>query len=190
MSKQIEEPSYEVIRTIGDVEIRAYEPTILAVTDVDGDLKHVQSEGFRRLAGYIFGGNQQRQSIAMTAPVTTEPVKIAMTAPVSTSLNADNTHRVSFTMPSSMTLETLPEPNDARVKLIAQPRRMVATLGFSGFSGQARFTRKRESLMTTLSQAGLATQGAPSLSRYDPPWTPPCLRRNEVQVELAASPEP
>lgn len=187
MSKQIEEPSYEVIRRIGDVELRAYAPMILAITDVDGDLDHAQSEGFRRLAAYIFGGNSPQQSIEMTAPVTTAPVKIPMTAPVSTSLHDGKSYRVSFTMPASMTLETLPQPHDERVTLIAQPRRTVAVLAFSGLCGQARVKRKQESLLATLASEGLDTQGAPSLSRYDPPWTLPFLRRNEVQIELATS---
>jgi hypothetical protein len=190
MANRVEEPRYDVVRRIGDVEIRAYDPTVLAVTDVEGPFDRAQSEAFRRLAGYIFGGNRQRQSIAMTAPVTTAPMKIAMTAPVSTTPNADRTHRVSFTMPTGMTLEALPEPLDGRVRLMAVPRRLVAVLGFSGFSGEERFKTERATLLTTLGRAGLATHGAPSLARYDPPWTLPFFRRNELLVELAASPAP
>jgi len=205
MANRVEEPRYEVVRRIGDVEVRAYESTVLAVTDVEGSFNSVQNEGFRRLAGYIFGGNHQRQAIAMTAPVTTAPmktapmkttpvktaaVKIAMTAPVSTTTNADQTHRVSFTMPAGMSLEGLPEPNDARVKLVAVPRRMVAVLGFSGFSGEDRVKSKQESLLATLGGVGLVSLGSPSLARYDPPWTLPFFRRNELQVELAGSAGP
>lgn len=184
MASQVEEPSYEVIRRIGDVEVRAYDPVVQAVTDVDGNFDRVQNEGFRRLAGYIFGGNRQRQAIAMTAPVTTEPMMLAMTAPVSTTENADKTHRVSFTMPAGMTLASLPEPNDPRVTLVALPRRVVAVLRFSGFSGEDRFKGERETLLTTLGRVGLATRGSLSLARYDPPWTLPFFRRNELQVEL------
>jgi len=184
MANRVEEPSYEVVRRVGDVEVRAYDPVIQAVTDVAGGFDRVQSEGFRRLAGYIFGGNRQRQSIAMTAPVTTEPVVLAMTSPVSTTANPDQTHRVSFTMPAGMTLASLPEPNDPRVTLVALPRRVVAVLRFSGFSGEARVKDEQHTLLATLGRVGLATRGAPSLARYDPPWTLPFLRRNELQVEL------
>jgi hypothetical protein len=212
MAKRVEEPTYEVVRRIGEVEIRAYEPTVVAVTDVEGPFDRVQNEGFRRLAGYIFGGNRQRQSIAMTAPVTTAPMKItatgfahvgdlstrssagadeiAMTAPVSTTAITDQTHQVSFTMPAGMTVEALPEPLDGRVRLMAVPRRLVAVLGFSGFSGEERFKTEQAALLTTLGRAGLATHGSPSLARYDPPWTLPFFRRNELLVELAASPAP
>jgi hypothetical protein len=123
----------------------------------------------------------------MTAPVTTAPMKIAMTAPVSTTPTADNTHRVAFTMPAQWTLETLPEPDDARVILLAHPSRQIAVLCFSGLAGEGRFRRERDKLLAVLSHAGISTQGSPSLSRYDPPWTLPCLRRNEVQVEIISS---
>ena len=129
----IQEPKYTVAKKDSDIEIRLYEPFIVAETVVDTtDFDEASNEGFRRLAGYIFGGNKVRQKIAMTSPVITEQSKkIAMTAPVETERRGSSV-RIAFTMPSEFTLETLPVPNDSSVTLRQVPGRKLAVIRFSG----------------------------------------------------------
>ena len=189
MAQQIEEPSYDVVTAANGIELRRYAPTIRAVTVVDHTHHdRAMSEGFRRLAGYIFGGNTQQQAIAMTSPVTTQPtsVKIAMTAPVTTQAAATGM-RVTFTMPASFTLATLPTPNDRAVVLEAVDVRLVAVRRFSGFAGDAAVEREQQALLNGLAALGVRSIGAVELARYDPPWTLPFLRRNEVAVEVEST---
>ena len=180
----VEEPRYEVTRRLGDVELRRYAPQVRAVTLVDAGLESAMSEGFRRLAGYIFGGNTGRAKIAMTAPVSATPVKIAMTAPVSATPADGGQTRVAFTMPAALELQALPVPNDPRVVLEAVPAHLVAVVRFSGTTSDARVSKERAALFSALERAGLKRSGEPTLARYDPPWTLPFLRRNELAVDV------
>ncbi len=133
-----EEPAFSVVASFGEVEIRRYEPRIAAETEVTGEEEAARSEGFRRLAGYIFGANSRRDRIAMTAPVAQAPAgeRIAMTAPVAQS-GGDGTWRIRFFMPASYTMETLPVPNEATVSLVAVSEETVAVLRFSGITARA-----------------------------------------------------
>jgi hypothetical protein len=187
-----EVPKYTVVSTSPDFEVRDYGPTVVAETEVSGDRDAATSEGFRRLAGYIFGGNRGRQSIAMTAPVAqTDGERIAMTAPVAQVPGmAPGTFVVNFTMPARWTLATLPVPNDARVALREVPGRRVAVLRYSGTWSEKRYLAHVERLRTALAREGLSPSGPPVWARYDPPWTPWFLRRNEVQFDLAPPPPP
>ncbi len=180
-----EEPKYTVVRTEGPCEVRIYEPYLVAETVVtDADLESGTSEGFRRLAGFIFGGNRTKEPIAMTTPVTTSTSeKIAMTAPVETHRRTEGMV-MRFMMPSKYTTETLPEPVDPKVVIRKVPGRTMAAIRFSGSWSEERFQEHTEQLLTWLKEQGLFATGTPVIARYDPPWTPWFMRRNEVLVEL------
>ena len=192
----VEEPAFKLLRTLGAVELREYPSYVVAETVVDGrDFDRAGNEGFRRLAGYIFGGNRAAgaaggsQKIAMTAPVAQRPrggsERIAMTAPVAQRGGAQG-WVVAFTMPAASTLATLPAPNDSRVTLREVPVRTVAALRFSGFWSEGRFAARIAELLATVRAAGWTVIGGPETARYDPPFMPWFLRRNEVMVEVAA----
>lgn len=181
----IEEPKYTVSLREGAFEIRDYQPSIVAEVTVVGDQQGAASQGFRLLAGYIFGGNRLRQKIEMTAPVAQqrEGEKIAMTAPV-TQTPSEGAWVVRFTMPSAYTLDTLPEPTDPRVKLrkIA-PARFVA-IRFSGYATTSSVQARTAELAAFAKARHLRTVGPATLAQYDPPWTLWFLRRNDVMFQL------
>jgi len=183
-----EEPKYTVVQTEGPCEVRIYEPYLVAETVVtDADLESGTSEGFRRLAGFIFGGNRTKESIAMTTPVTTSrSEKIAMTAPVETHRRSEGMV-MRFMMPAKYTTETLPEPVDPKVVIRKVPGRTMAAIRFSGSWSEERFQEHTEQLLTWLRERSLIVTGMPVVARYDPPWTPWFMRRNEVLVELQGS---
>jgi hypothetical protein len=178
-----EEPSYTVVRSYDSFEVRQYEAYIVAETLAHGAADEAGSQGFKVLAGYIFGGNKGARKIAMTAPVAQTPTRIAMTAPVLQSAS-DGAYVIQFAMPREWTLETLPEPTDASVRLRPMPARTLAVIGYSGTWSQSRYEEHLKKLQDGLVQAGLSSQGAPFWARYDPPWTPWFLRRNEIWLTL------
>ena len=181
-----EEPSFTVERRIGEVEIRRYGARIAAQTAIDADEEAARNEGFRRLARYIFGGNTDKTKIAMTAPVAQQPGrKIAMTAPVATERTATGEWLIRFFMPSEHTMESLPTPNDDRVQLVEVPPETVAVLRFSGVASLDAIAGRTEELLTTVRDAGLSTHGDPVTWFYDPPWTIPFRRRNEIAVAVS-----
>lgn len=188
-----EEPKFDLLEKSGDFELRRYHPLILAEVMVDGDLDEASSKGFRLIADYIFGNNRSRsgasEKISMTAPVTVEPrsEKIAMTAPV-TVQPAANKWRVHFVMPSRYTLQTLPTPNNPQVMLRELPARNMAVITFSGLAGESKTADKTNALLFWLSGRQLRHADTPELARYNPPWTLPFLRRNEVMVEYSPLP--
>lgn len=188
-----EEPAYEVEGALGaNAEIRRYAPRVLAVTRVSAsDRERAVSEGFRRLAGYIFGGNVSAASIAMTVPVTQAGAqageRIAMTAPVTQASASEGGFEVTFTMPASYTLETLPRPSDARVELRALPAERVAVLRYTGSTSGAIVAQHAETLRARVRERGLVPLGEPVSARYDPPSTLPWIRRNEVWLHLEGS---
>lgn len=202
----IEEPGFERLEKIENFEIRQYRPVVVAETFVDGDLSSASNIGFRRIADYIFGNNRSMlgtvskpsEKIAMTAPVLVEPVerseKIAMTAPVSVEPQGDsasgvmqsNRWRVQFTMPSEYSKATLPTPVNPEVSLRDVPGKRFAVNVFSGFSGEERVQQKIDELFVWLDGKNIKSIGAPQLARYNPPWTLPFWRRNEILVEISA----
>ncbi|GGG20955.1 heme-binding protein [Rhodococcoides trifolii] len=183
-----EEPPHTSTALTDTVEIRRYEPRIAAETTVEGDEDKARNEGFRILAGYIFGGNQGGGKIAMTAPVgqtSTEGQKIAMTAPVSRSGSADG-WVIRFFMPSKWTMATLPTPNDDRVRLVDVPAETVAVIRFTGDRGRSAVDAQSAELLDVLQANGIDVLGEPTSWFYDPPWTVPFRRRNEVAVPVEA----
>lgn len=179
----IEEPAFEVVQSFDGFEVRRYAPTIVAQTVVQAGLEDAGNEAFRILAGYIFGKNKGERKIDMTAPVAQTPAKIAMTAPVAQT-PAGDAMLVQFTMPREWTLETLPEPLDARVELKALPSRTVAVIRYSGTWSEARYAEHLGKLKAALAREGMRWQGEPVWARYNPPIMPWFLRRNEIWLEL------
>jgi hypothetical protein len=181
----VEEPAFKTVLSDGAFEIRDYPGLIVAEVTVTGEQKEAANKGFRLLAGYIFGGNKSRKSIAMTAPVAQAPVseKIAMTAPVTQVQNAE-TWTVRFTMPSAYTMEALPEPNDPKVQLRRLPATRFAVLRFSGLAKKGDVDLKSAELVAATKAHRLRTSGGVTLARYNPPWTPWLMRRNEVMVPV------
>ena len=185
-----EEPKFDLIEKTGDFELRSYMPMIVAETFVEGSLSEASNAGFRLIAGYIFGGNKSRQGsspekIAMTAPVTLEqsPQKIAMTAPVVVESKGDR-WRVHFIMPAGYTLNSLPIPNDPRVSLREVPAQKAAVIVFSGWAGEDKVKDKTVALFDWIKSKGLEGTTPPQLARYNPPWTLPFLRRNEILINI------
>ena len=180
-----EEPFYLARPLAGDVELRQYGPRIAAETTVFEDDEAARSTGFRRLAGYIFGGNHRDATIAMTAPVAQKSDAIAMTAPVAQTHSADGGSVIRFYMPSKWSLATLPAPDDDAVRLVEVPAETFAVIRFSGDRGSAAVRRQTQSLLDVLRDNQIATNGHPQAWFYDPPWTLPFRRRNEVAVPVA-----
>ncbi|WP_285033840.1 heme-binding protein [Mycolicibacterium sp. lyk4-40-TYG-92] len=185
----LEEPPYDAEPLAGGVQIRRYGRRIAAQTSVEGDEEHARNAGFRRLAGYIFGANHQSGGIAMTAPVgqqrrTDTGRKIAMTAPVEQQGSQAGGWVIRFFMPAGSTLESLPTPDDERVELVEVPAETVAVLRFTGDRGADSIARHTDHLRDTLRDYGFAVAGDPSAWFYDPPWTLPWRRRNEIAIPV------
>lgn len=198
-----EQPRYEVVGRVGEAEIRRYAPQIAAEAVVEGPVETARNEGFRRVAGYIFGDNTAQASVAMTAPVVqgrepsgksesiamTAPVvqaragrseSIAMTSPVVQQPAGAESWSIQFIMPSKYTMETLPQPNDPRVRLVEIPARTFAVVRFSGLGKADAVAQHEKALDAALAGSAWRASGEAVTWYYDPPWTVPFLRRNEV----------
>lgn len=186
----IETPRYETIKKDGKFSIRKYSATIRAsVTISANDINQASSAAFGLLAGYIFGDNKAKGKIAMTAPVAAEQVseQIAMTAPVDTTNTSGSSYKVSFTMPSRYSMETLPKPNNESVKIEKRPSHTMAVLSFAGYTTSDTISDKTEQLRDWAKANGIDTLGQPVVSRYDAPWKPGFLRHNEVSFRAKTS---
>lgn len=181
----IEEAPYRVLREDGPVELREYEGSIVAETLVQGTFEDASSSAFGTLFRYIDGNNRARDEIAMTAPVSQEkrPEKIAMTAPVSQQA-AGSGWAVSFMMPSAYTMETLPEPLDPAVTIREIPTYRAAAIRYSGFWSEENYRKHLEQLRRWTTNEGLRTTGEPVWARYNAPFTPWFMRRNEILLRL------
>jgi hypothetical protein len=184
-----EEPDYTVVQTIKEIEIRQYVGYGVAEVVVPGTADSAGSAAFPILAGYIFGKNKGERKFEMTAPVTQTPVpvKLEMTAPVTQSA-APGGFLVQFVLPKGVTRANAPEPLDARVMLRDIPSSRVAVIRFSGFWSDANYQEHLLRLQSTLVANGLNPVGEPVYSRYNAPFTPWFLRRNEIWLHLANSP--
>lgn len=199
----VEEPKFDVLTQDGSYQLRRYAPVIVAETLVDGDMDAASGKGFRLIADYIFGNNTLADAgadnasakIAMTAPVTLEPVarseKIAMTAPVTAepvaadaSMATASQWRIQFVMPGQYSMQTLPKPVNPAVSLRELPARTFAVLSYSGLNTASKVQQKTDELTAWMRSRQLEPVGAAQLARYDPPWTLPMWRRNEIQVEV------
>jgi len=183
----IEEAAYKVLTKVNKFEIRDYLPHILAETVVEGDLEEAGNKAFNRLFRYISGDNRSRAKVAMTAPVSQEIIgeKIKMTSPVGQQ-RVQERWAVSFMMPASATLETLPEPEDPQVRLRQVPARRIAAVRYSGFWSEKGYLRNKFELESWIHERGLITVGDPIWARYNPPFTLWFLRRNEILIPVDA----
>jgi hypothetical protein len=182
-----EEPSYSALAALGPVQIRHYAPRLAASVSVPGDEIAARSAGFRILAAYIFGANNARAGISMTAPVAQNAAatEIAMTAPVAQAQTAQGLWEISFFMPAKYTLASIPQPLDPRIRLHETAASTEAVLGFSGVPKAAAVHEAAARLTQQLAGSGWAPSGAIGAQFYDPPWTLPWLRRNEVTVPVS-----
>lgn len=181
----VEQPKYTLAERSGNIEIRDYAPMIAAETKVTGDRREAIGDGFRIIADYIFGNNTASKKVPMTAPVTQQgSEKIAMTAPV-TQQGDGKSWRVAFIMPSEYTMDTLPKPNNPAVELKEVPAKRFGMIRFSGMGGQGSLDRHTEELQAFLEARNLTFLSPPTYAFYNPPWTLPFMRRNEVLIEIA-----
>ncbi|WP_413519997.1 SOUL family heme-binding protein [Psychrobacter glacincola] len=195
-----EEPNYTVLSKTENFELRRYESQLVAQTWVSGDQDAASRAGFKVLADYIFGNNTapsgESSKISMTAPVamqfeakqsttnkndSNESQKIAMTAPVSMQQN-DGKWRVQFTMPSQYTMQTLPKPNNTDIIISEVPPQTYGVIKFSGLAGSEKVAAKTVELQSWMQTQKLTLTGTPELARYNPPWTLPFMRRNEIMI--------
>ncbi|MEH6550720.1 MAG: heme-binding protein [Pseudomonadales bacterium] len=168
MANSLEEPKYDVLKSYDEVEVRYYHPVIQARVPLASNNK--SANGFKTLAGFIFGDNIGNNAISMTAPVQED---IYTDKPT-----------MAFTMPSQYSLETLPVPNNANVEIISLPARVVAVIPFSGWATDGKVKRYTNQLQQTLETVKLDTLSNPKLNQYNPPWTLPVFRRNEIMIEI------
>jgi hypothetical protein len=186
-TNEIEQPPYDVIGTVGTVEIRQYGPRLAAEADMNPGpgVERGQYAAFMALADFIFAKNRQGPEVAMTAPVAIEQAAepIAMTAPVAMEPGEDG-QVMRFFMPAAYTMETLPRPGDDRVRIVTVPTQTLAVLRFSGEADDAEVTKRKAELLAGLRGSAWRAVGDPGLFGYDPPMTPPEQRRNEVFVEV------
>lgn len=182
---RVEEAHYTVIRKTGNLELRDYPSQIVAETEVDGTIESAGNRAFRPLFNYISGENRSQQKISMTSPVTQEASseKIAMTAPVAQQSTADG-WMVSFMMPKAYTMDSLPLPNNPRVKLREIPPRRMACVKYSGTWSEKRYLRNLQKLEAWIAENGFTILGKPVWARYNPPFTPWFLRRNEILIPV------
>lgn len=170
-----EEPDHSVEKLTAGVEIRHYGARLAAQTVVTADEEAARNTGFRRLARYIFGANRSEAKIAMTAPVAQEAA-------------GEDKWVIRFFMPSNKTLETLPEPVDAEVNLVSVPAQTIAVRRFSGSRSRRAVSEQTSKLLNTLRETGFEVIDRPEAWFYDPPWTVPMLRRNEIAVPVKPNP--
>ncbi|MEI7783980.1 MAG: heme-binding protein [Betaproteobacteria bacterium] len=197
LAMAVEQARYEVISAQGDFELRHYPPLLIAQTVVEGNMDQASRKGFQLLADFIFGNNLAAGGagpgkIEMTAPVTVEPqsAKIAMTAPVTVQAEGARSEagqwRVHFVMPSQYTLASIPKPRNPAVELRELPSQWFVAHKFSGFTTESRVDAKTQEAVQWARQQALTALSPPQLARYDPPWTLPMFRRNEILIEVSA----
>jgi DNA gyrase inhibitor GyrI len=180
-----ESPGYEVLEQHGAIEIRHYRPFLVVQTEDVGDYEAASKRSFFRLFDYISGKNQSKQKIAMTAPVMQEPKpeKITMTAPVFQEQSGQK-WTMRFVLPSQYQLATAPQPTDPAVTIMEIPAKKVAVLLFSGFLNKNNIAKKKAELSAWLKENNRKAILEPRSAGYNPPWTIPFLRRNEVHIDI------
>lgn len=187
-----EEQKYVVEKTFPNFEVRRYEPCVLAEVTVSSDFQSAGSIAFRSLIGYISGSNEPNKKIAMTSPVIQESdssassAKIAMTSPV-IQKSTNNSQVVSFVMPAGKSLKDMPLPTNSKVSLRQLPKQLVAVSKFTGRWTEAAYDRQLAQLKQQLRVNGITETGSPRFARFDPPWTPWFMRRNEIQIPIEKS---
>lgn len=184
-----EEPKFSIIEKSESFELRNYAPQLIAEVKVEGDLDAASNQGFRLIAAFIFGQNQVSEKISMTAPVgieATQSTKIAMTVPVGieASKGSSNEWIFSFVMPAEYTLATLPKPMNPLVSIRELPAQKRAAITFSGFYNEDKVNEKTKALEEWIKSKQWQAIGAPQFARYNPPWSLPFMRRNEILITV------
>ncbi len=195
----VEEAPYQLVQKDEQFEVRDYSPVIVAQTQVSGNLSNREagSQAFRKLFNYISGENEAQEEIAMTAPVISESTtaetvpesdtseKIAMTAPVMFE-KEDDAWRYRFVLPESFTMDTAPRPLNPDVSILQTEPRRVATITYSGLGRDKARAQNTKALLEWVESQGFEVLSSPQWAGYNPPWTLPPFRRNEVMVEIAS----
>ncbi len=187
-----EQQPFEAVRSYDGFELRRYPSHVVAEVTVELPFEQAGNAAFRYLFGYISGQNRSRTSVAMTAPVLQSPgaaQKVAMTAPVIQHRTQEGGYAVAFVLPAAMTEETAPEPTDPHVSIRTVPPRLAAVTRYSGRWSQDSYERHCRSLLRAIEAQGLTAIGTPRFARFDPPFKPWFLRRNEVVVDVDENPE-
>jgi hypothetical protein len=181
-----EQQPYEVLERGDGYELRRYPPHVVAEVELDGSFEGVGNRAFRPLFQYITGQNRSRQSVAMTAPVVPGAAaeNVAMTAPVVQREGESGRFAVAFVLPASMTVDTAPEPTDPEVRVKAVPERVAAVARYSGRWSRSSYEQHHARLLEALAPAGWVPVGPPRFARFNPPFTPWFLRRNEVVQDV------
>lgn len=181
---KVEQPKYEVISSQGDIEIRQYQPMIIAEVAIDGKRKEAIKSGFKILAGYIFGDNKSRENISMTAPVRQQSnEKISMTAPVRQQ-EVLGRWKISFVMPSQYGISTMPIPDHKDISIEKIDSKKYAVIKFSGMNSDQNIHFHENKIKKYLSENKIQSISSSIYAFYNPPWTLPFLRRNEVMIEI------
>jgi SOUL heme-binding protein len=188
-ARATEEPDFRVVRELEGIEVRQYDAYTVAEVVVAGPAADAGSQAFKILAGYIFGKNKGEKKFEMTAPVTQAavPTKLEMTAPVTQTALASG-YLVQFVLPKGVTVANAPEPLDARVQIREVPPSLVAAIRYSGFWSDTNYNEHLAKLQDGLRAAKLTWTGEPIYSRYNAPFTPWFMRRNEIWVRLNSLP--
>ncbi len=186
VSSRVPKTPYSVLESKHGYEVRLYPAHIVAQTTVKGSYDMALNQGFRIVAGYIFGGNTKKESISMTSPVVEKSAQsesIAMTSPVVATIEGES-HTIAFGMPQSYTLETLPTPTDPRVTIATIPEKKMAVIRFSWMRTPERVQSQKQTLLDALAKDNVTVVGSPEYAGYNAPWTPPWMTRHEVLVEI------
>ena len=180
----VEVPAYKILKKEQNIEIRQYPPLIIAEVKTAGSRQDAIGDGFRILADFIFGNNEGEKQLSMNGPIRQqEGIKIAMTAPVQQE-QTDTEWAISFIMPSKFSIDTIPNPINDRIKIIQIPSKRYAVITFSGRSTEANLTKHTNELEIYMNGSSYSKVGNAKYAFYNPPWTLPFLRRNEVQFEI------
>jgi len=179
MVSDVEQAKYSIVESYGAIEIRDYAPMIVAETSVQGERKEAIGDGFRMIADYIFGNNAQSNKVAMTAPVLQQSEEPQMTG--------NNTWKVRFVMPSKYAMQTLPDPNNKKVSLKEIKGSRFAVIRFTGTASQSHLKKQQQMLEKFMLDQHLKSMAEPMYAFFNPPWTLPFLRRNEVMIQIDSS---
>ena len=187
LAMAIEEPAYDVIRKFGDVEIRQYAPYVVAEVLVDAPADKAGNQAFPILAGYLFGNNKDATKLSMTAPViqARTPGTVEPTALLPLRSEADS-YLVQFVLPKGLSTQSAPVPKDERVRVRDVKTIQVAVIVYSGRWTTGNYEEHLAKLMATLAEKGIPWKGEPAYARYNPPFTPWFMRRNEIWLTLGS----
>ena len=187
-----EQQTFELIQRFPDFELRRYPAHLVAEVTVGSSFDRATNRAFRQLFNYINGNNTARQPLEMTAPVIqgfAPSQKVPMTAPVLQHASLEEGEFVvAFVLPAGMTEETAPIPADPEIRIGPVPAALAAVLGFSGIGSKSAFEKRNQELQDAIAAAGLTAVGLPRFARYDPPFKPRFLRRNEVIQDVEEFP--